>query len=176
MRNRSMGALVALLCCLTACAGSADTSALRTGRRRSRRRPPSYPQTLTDDDGQPVTIDAMPQRIVTFAPSMTEIVFALGMGDRVVGVSGKYDDYPAAAKSIQEVGGAGDFGVDPNIEEVVSLQPDLFLTIAGGDQWKQRLRDLGIPVVTLDATDFPDLLHDIRTVGDLIGAPRRPTS
>src|SRR5439155_15323014 len=67
------------------------------------------------------------------------------------------------------VGGAGDFGVDPNIEEVVSLEPDLFLTIAGGDQWKQRLRDLDIPVVTLDATDFPDLLDDIRTIGDLTG-------
>ena len=175
MRNRSMGALVALLLVLTACAASTDTSAPANGSSWSRPRSPApaaaYPQTLTDDDGQPVTIDAMPQRIVTFAPSMTEIVFALGMGDRVVGVSGKYDDYPAAAKSIQEVGGAGDFGVDPNIEEVVSLQPDLFLTIAGGDQWKQRLRDLGIPVVTLDATDFPDLLHDIRTVGDLIGAP-----
>ncbi len=130
----------------------------------------SFPQTITDDDGQQVTIDAAPQRIVTFAPSMTEIVFALGVGDRVVGVSGKFDDYPAAAKGIQEVGGAGDFGVDPNIEEVVSLQPDLFLTIAGGDQWKQRLRDLGIAVVTLNATDFPDLLSDIRTVGDITGA------
>ena len=176
MRNRTMGALVALLLFLTACAGNTDTSAPADGSSSvasSAASPAAaYPQTLTDDDGQPVTIDAMPQRIVTFAPSMTEIVFALGMGDRVVGVSGKYDDYPAAAKSIMEVGGAGDFGVDPNIEEVVSLQPDLFLTIAGGDQWKQRLRDLGIPVVTLDATDFPDLLHDIRIVGDLIGSPQ----
>ncbi len=130
----------------------------------------TFPVTITDDDGQQVTIDAPPERIVTFAPSMTETVFALGLGDRLVGVSGAYDDYPAAAKRVQEIGGAGEFGVDPNIEKVVSLQPDLFLTISGGDQWKQELRDLGVPVVTLNATDLPDLLDDIRVVGDVTGA------
>jgi iron complex transport system substrate-binding protein len=126
--------------------------------------------TITDDDGQEVTIDAPPERIVTFAPSMTETVFALGLGDRLVGVSGAYDDYPAAAKGVQEIGGAGEFGVDPNLEEVVALQPDLFLTISGGDQWKQQLRDLDVPVVTLNATDLPDLLDDIRVVGRITGA------
>lgn len=171
MRNRLIGALVGLALVLPSCAGSADTPAAAPGSSSvATPRVVSFPLTITDDDGQQVTIGAPPQRIVTFAPSMTEIVFALGVGDRVVGVSGKFDDYPAAAKGIQEVGGAGDFGVDPNIEEVVSLQPDLFLTIAGGDQWKQRLRDLGIAVVTLNATDFPDLLSDIRTIGDITGA------
>ena len=171
MRNRFMGPVVALLLVLTACAGSSpDTSGATNTTSPSATPAAEFPRTVTDDDGQQVVIATLPQRIITFAPSMTEIVFALGRGDRVVGVSGKFDDYPAAAKDIQEVGGAGDFGVDPNIEEVVSLQPDLFLTISGGDQWKQRLRDVGIPVVTLDATDFPDLLDDIRAVGDLIGA------
>jgi len=131
---------------------------------------PGFPVTLTDDDGVEVTLDAPPQRIVTFAPSNTEIVFALGLGDRLVGVSGPYDDYPPAARRIEEVGGAGDFGVDPNVEKVVSLQPDLLLAISGGEQWKERLRDLGIPVFTIDATDLDDLLHDIRTVGRLTGA------
>ena len=132
--------------------------------------PATYPVTITDDDGRRVTLDAPPQRIVTFAPSMTEIVYALGLGDRLVGVAGKYDDYPAAANQVQEIGGAGEFGVDPNIEKVVSLQPDLFLTIAGGDQWKQALRDLDVPIVTLNATDLSDLLDDIRTVGRITGA------
>jgi iron complex transport system substrate-binding protein len=170
MRSRSIGAVVALLLVLTACAGSTNTPAASDGSPSVTTPASAFPLTITDDDGQQVTIGALPQRIVTFAPSMTEIVFALGLGDRVVGVSGKFDDYPAAAKRIQEVGGAGDFGVEPNIEEVVSLQPDLFLTIAGGDQWKQRLRDLGIAVVTLNATDFPDLLADIRTLGEITGA------
>ncbi len=130
----------------------------------------SFPVTITDDDGVRVTIDHQPRRIITFAPSMTEIVFALGLGDRLVGVSGPYDDYPPQAKAIQEVGGAGDFGVDPNVEKVVSLRPDLFLTISGGDQWKQQLRRLGVPVVTLNATNFDDLLADIRKVGQVTGA------
>jgi iron complex transport system substrate-binding protein len=61
--------------------------------------------------------------------------------------------------------------VDPNIEKVVALDPDLFLTIKGGDQWKARLRDLGVPVVTLDATDLDDLLGDIADAGRITGAP-----
>jgi iron complex transport system substrate-binding protein len=70
---------------------------------------------------------------------------------------------------VQEVGGAGDFGVDPNIETVVSLEPDLLLTIKGGDAWKSRLRELGVPVFTIDATGLEDLLDDIGTVGRLTG-------
>jgi iron complex transport system substrate-binding protein len=132
----------------------------------------TFPLTITDDDGVAVTIASAPQRIVTFAPSMTEIVYGLGLGSRVVGVSGAYDTYPPAASKVERVGGAGDFGVDPNIEKVVSLQPDLFLTIAGGDEWKQRLRHVGVTVVTLNATDFDDLLGDIRTVGRITGAAR----
>jgi iron complex transport system substrate-binding protein len=132
-----------------------------------------FPLTLTDDDGVRVTIPAPPKRIITFAPSNTEIVFALGLGPELVGVSGKFDDYPPEAKGIQEVGGAGEFGDQPNVEKVVALRPDLLLTISGGDQWKQRLRELGIPVFTVNGTDFPDLLADIRTVGRVTGVPQR---
>jgi iron complex transport system substrate-binding protein len=131
--------------------------------------PSAFPMTITDDDGVPVRIDAPPGRIVTFAPSVTEIVFALGAGDRLVGVSGSYDDYPAAAKNIPEIGGAGDFGVEPNLERVVSLRPDLFLTIEGGDQWKKRLRGLGVDVFTIDSVSLEDTFHDIETVGRLTG-------
>jgi iron complex transport system substrate-binding protein len=133
----------------------------------------AFPVTITDDDGFEVTIAQEPQRIVTFAPSMTEIVFALGLGDRLVGVSGPFDDFPAEAQGIEQVGGAGEFGVDPNLENVVALEPDLFLTIAGGDPWKEQLRDLGVPVVTLNATDFDDLLDDIGKVGVATGAAQK---
>jgi iron complex transport system substrate-binding protein len=129
-----------------------------------------FPLTLTDDDGVSVTIKALPRRIVTFAPSNTEIVFALGLGSELVGVSGSFDDYPPEAKAIAQVGGSGDFGADPNVEKVVSLQPDLMITISGGDQWKARLRGLGIAVFTINATSFDDLLRDVRTVGEITGA------
>ena len=130
----------------------------------------AFPLTLVDDDGISVTLAAPPARIVTFAPSITEILFALGLGDRIVGVSGPYDDHPAAAADIPEVGGAGDFGVDPNLETVVGLEPDLFLTIAGGDAWKQRLRDLGVGVVGGDRLVFVAeglLDHQLHVLGDV---------
>jgi iron complex transport system substrate-binding protein len=130
---------------------------------------PAFPVTLTDDDGVEVTMSKPPERIVTFAPANTEILFALGIGDRVVGVSGSYDDYPPQAKALPQVGGAGNFGVDPNIEKVVALHPDLMLTTSGGEQWKARLRQVGVTVFAIDATDLDDLLHDIDTVGTLTG-------
>jgi len=166
MKHRCIGGIAAVLLLLVSCGKSTPPQA-------SPETPSpvaAFPMTITDDDGAEVTIAAEPKRIVTFAPSMTEIVFALGVGDRLVGVSGPFDDYPAEAKDIEEVGGAGDFGVDPTIEKVVALEPDLFLTIPGGDQWKQRLRDLDIPVVTLHADTLDDLLADIETIGELTGA------
>lgn len=166
MKHRFVGGIAALFLFFASCGESTPPQA-----------PPetpspasAFPLTITDDDGVEVTIVAEPERIVTFAPSMTEIVFELGLGDRLVGVSGPFDDYPAEAEDVEEVGGAGDFGVDPTIEKVVSLEPDLFLTIPGGDQWKQRLRDLDIPVVTLHADTLEDLLTDIGTIGLLTGA------
>jgi len=132
---------------------------------------PAFPMTVTDDDGVAVTFPSAPKRIVTFAPANTEIVYALGLGDRLVGVSGKYDDYPAAATSLPEVGGAGNFGVDPNIEKVVALRPDLMLTTSGGETWKARLRSLGVRVFAINATNLDDLLHDIETVGRITGVP-----
>jgi iron complex transport system substrate-binding protein len=124
---------------------------------------------LTDDDGQTLTLHAAPQRIVTWGPSNTEILFALGLGTRVVGVSGRFDDSPPQAQSIARVGDAS--GVEPNIEKVVSLHPDLVLNaFLGGDQWKARLRGLGIPVFSIYASGFDDALHDIATLGRLTGA------
>jgi iron complex transport system substrate-binding protein len=179
--TRSIALLLFLLVLAVACAGDDTTGTSDTTAGTSGPGGPTsvigttgasatFPVSITDDDGVDVTLEAEPQRIVTFAPSMTEIVFALGLGDRLVGVSGPFDDYPAEALEIEEVGGAGEFGVDPNLERVVALEPDLFLTISGGDAWKEQLRELGINVVTLNATDFDDLLADIRTTGLLTGA------
>ena len=128
----------------------------------------AFPVTITDDEGVELTLDAAPRRIVTFAPANTEILFAIGLGDRVVGVSGSFDDFPAAARDITPVGGST--GVQPNIEKVVSLRPDLLLATSGGEPWKKRLRDLGVPVFTIDGTGLRDVVHDIETVGRITGA------
>lgn len=173
MKHRFVGGLAAVLVVLAACGEDATPPAAPE---TPSAEAPAFPMTITDDDGVEVTIPVEPERIVTFAPSMTEIVYALGLGDRLVGVSGPFDDFPAEAADVEEVGGAGDFGVDPNIEKVVSLEPDVFLTISGGDQWKERLREVGVPVVTLNAEDFPDLLDDIRAVGSVTGASEEAES
>ncbi|MGH2674027.1 MAG: ABC transporter substrate-binding protein [Actinomycetota bacterium] len=128
---------------------------------------PALPITVTDDEGIEATLDAEPDRIVTFAPSHTEIVFALGLGDRLVGVSGEFDDHPPEAREIEQVGGAG--GVEPNIEKVVSLEPDVLLTAFIGGEWKERLRELGVPVFTTLASSFEDTLADIETIGRVLG-------
>lgn len=160
-------ALAGLALVLSACGeGGGETAVTPTSAGTG-----SFPVTVRDDEGVSVTMKAPPRRIVTFAPSNTEIVFALGLGKYLVGVSGPFDNFPKPAKKITEVGGAGEFGVDPNIEKVVSLRPDLMLTIAGGEEWKKRLRDeFGINVFTINATDYSDLLNDIRKVGALTGA------
>lgn len=127
-----------------------------------------FPMTLTDDEGVETTLQVEPARIVTFAPSHTEIVFALGLGDRLVGVSGPFDDFPPEATDIQPVGGAG--GVEPNVEQVVALEPDILLTAFIGGEWKERLRQVGVPVFTTLAASFEDTLADIETLGSLLGA------
>ena len=153
---------VALVLALGACAedvGGPPTSPSEEGR---------FPLTLTDDEGVETTLRAEPARIVTFAPSHTEIVFALGLGDRLVGVSGGFDDFPPEARDIQSVGGAG--GVEPNVEQVVALDPDILLTAFIGGEWKERLREVGVPVFTTLASSFEDTLADIETIGALLGA------
>ena len=165
---------VGLALLVSACASGASPHAAPSSTRSavmSRSAPVAqFPVTVVDDDGVSVTIPSRPQRLVTFAPSNTEIVFALGLGSELVGVSGSFDNYPPEAKTIERIGGSGEFGVDPNAEKVVALHPDLMLTIAGGDQWKKRLRDLGVAVFTINATDLSDLLGDISTVGKITGA------
>ena len=135
----------------------------------------AFPLTQVDDDGVAVTLNAAPQRIVTWAPSNTEILFALGLGGREVGDSGPFDNYPPEAASIPHVGGEG--GVTPDIEKIVSLRADLVLNgFEGGEEWKDRLRQLGIPVFSIYASTLDDAIHDIRTVGRITGASVRADS
>ena len=158
--------LVALALLLAGCGGRTNAPGARSSAGAGR-----FPLTLTDDEGVRVTMKAAPQRIVTFAPADTETVYALGLGNRLVGVSyHAFDNYPPQAASLPEIGGAN---TAPNIERVESLQPDLMLATAGGQEWKQRLRDLRIPVFTTNASSFDDALRDIRTIGRITGADQQ---
>ena len=121
--------------------------------------------TITDDLGRKVTISGTPERIVSLAPSCTEILFALGLGDKVVGVT-TYCDYPPEATQKEKVGGFSTI----NVEQVVALNPDLVLARGGVQEtFVKQLEGLGITVVALDPDNLDGILHDIALVGDITG-------
>ncbi|HEX9891592.1 MAG TPA: helical backbone metal receptor [Actinomycetota bacterium] len=166
MSRRPAALIAAALVLMTSCQTQEDPAA-RPGP------PDAFPLTMTDDEGVELILDAEPDRIVTFAPSHTETLFALGLGERVVGVSGPFDDVPPEATEIEPVG--GESGTEPDVETVVGLEPDLLVTAFIGGEWKDRLREVGVPVFTQLASDLPDALGDIETLGRLTGAPEEAT-
>lgn len=103
-----------------------------------------------------------PARIVSMAPSITEILFALGLGDRVVGVS-DFCDYPPEAAKLPKVGGL----VNPNMEAIIALDPDLVLAVpnATHENLFRSLRQLGIKMLSLPNDTINDLYGTIRAVG-----------
>lgn len=126
-----------------------------------------YPLSITDDAGRSVTIEAEPRRVVSLAPGNTEILYALGLGDRVVGVT-TYDDYPAQVAEVEKV---GDFA-GPNMEAVAAAEPDLVLVTTGVQaDVIEQLEALGATVVAIDPQSVSQLFDDIRTIGSIAGVP-----
>ena len=115
-------------------------------------------RTITDDQGKPFALPAAaPRRIVSMAPNVTEILFALGLGERVVGVT-RFCDWPPETKDIPKVGGL----VDPNVEVIRSLDPDLVIAFRGNPlRLVDRLRKLGLPVFVLDIGQGLDALFPL---------------
>jgi len=117
----------------------------------------AYPLTVTDDASRTVTVDAQPQRIVSLAPGNTEILFALGLGERVVGVT-SYDNFPAEVADIAKV---GDFA-GPNVEAVAAADPDIVLVTTGVQaDVVTKLEELGATVVAIDPSTLEALYADI---------------
>ncbi len=124
---------------------------------------------LTDDIGNEVEIEGPVERIVSLAPSNTEIAFALGLGDQIVGVT-DFCDYPPQALEIEKIG-----GVEPNLEQIVALDPDLVLAIGGEPDPLiiGQLQELGLAVLVLKPDDLDALYHDIELVGQATGVQQR---
>jgi iron complex transport system substrate-binding protein len=123
------------------------------------------PVVVTDSRGQEVRLTSDVQRIVSLAPSNTEILFALGLGDKVVGVT-NFCDYPEEAKAIEKVGDA----MSMNVEKIISLSPDLILAIEGMPEVMAKLEEVGLPLVVLQPTDLPSIYETIELVGRAAGA------
>ncbi len=118
---------------------------------------------IRDDYGTAIQVAQAPQRIVSLLPSLTETVCALGACQRLVGVD-RYSNYPASVQALPQLGG----GLDPNIEAIVALRPDVVLmaTSAGAGE---RLRALGLTVVALEPKNHADVGRVLQTLGQLLG-------
>ncbi len=164
LRALLAAALAAML--VVAPAGCAKKAADNGGKAQQQA---AFPVTLTDDAGREVTIAKKPERIVSLAPANTEIVYALGALDRVVGVT-TFDDYPPEVSSIAKV---GDF-MNPNMEAIAAAKPDLVLA-TGGVQADTiaKLEDAGAVVLAVDPQSLDGVYKAIEMVGKAIGEPAK---
>ncbi len=124
---------------------------------------------IKDFLGREVTIANEPQRIVSLSPSTTELIYALGVGDRVVGVT-DYDDYPPEVKELAKV---GDFS-GPNVEAIVAQKPDLILASSvSGTEEMEALQKQGIPVLMLEAKNINQIYQSLEILGELTGTEQK---
>ena len=121
--------------------------------------------TVQGDGLQKVEIAQVPQRIVSLLPSLTETVCALGACPRLVGLD-RYSNWPESLKALPRVGG----GLDPNIESIVALKPDLVLA-AGSTRGVERLEALGLKVLRLEPRTHADVQRVLRTVAEALFLP-----
>jgi iron complex transport system substrate-binding protein len=129
--------------------------------------PTSFPQTFTDGMGHEVTLQKAPLRIVSLSPKNTEMLFALGTGEHVVGAT-TYCTYPRAAARLEKVGGFSSKSL--SLERIVSLNPDLIL--AAGKVHApiiDELRRLGLPVFSLTGDTYSELREELGLLGRMTG-------
>ena len=124
-----------------------------------------YPVTITDNLDTQVKLDEKPEKIISLAPSMTEMLYSLGLGNKVIGVS-NFANYPEEAKQNEKIGSV----TDPNVEKIVSLNPDLVLA-AGVNKMEyiDRLKNLGIKVAGFDPSSIDETIETMNKVGKLTG-------
>jgi len=126
----------------------------------------TYPVTVVDSIGRSVTLESEPQKIISLSPAITEILFAIGVGDKIAGVT-DYCDYPAKALKKPRVGSFK----EPNMEVIISSQPEVVFVSAGiQEQFAKQFNDLGIKVIALDANNFEQVLDNIKLAGRVAGA------
>jgi iron complex transport system substrate-binding protein len=123
---------------------------------------------VVDDSGRNVSLVAPARRIISLAPHLTEHLFALGAGDRIVGTVA-YSDHPPAALALPRVGDH----VQLDLERIVALRPDLIVAWESGNSAAQvqRLVDLGLNVYRSEAREFKDIAANLRRLGALTGEP-----
>jgi iron complex transport system substrate-binding protein len=123
--------------------------------------------TVEDDRGVAVVLDSPAERVVSLAPFITELIFAVGAGDRLVAVS-EHSDYPDAALDLPRVGNA----INVNLERLLSTRPDLVISWRTGVDPRivQRLETMAVPVFVLEPRTLEDVPKALRRIGRLLGS------
>lgn len=121
---------------------------------------------LSDDSGRDVVLDQAARRIISLTPHLTELLFAAGAGEHIVGTVG-YSDYPPAARGITRVGDSAQL----DLERIVALKPDLIVVWRDGNAQRQlaKLLHLGIPVFYSESRRLSDIARAIEQLGRLAG-------
>jgi len=121
---------------------------------------------LTDEMGRKVRIHYPAKRIISLAPSITEILFALGLNEEIAAVT-NFCDYPEAVLKKPRIGGF----INPSIEKIVSLKPDLIIATRDGNRWEtiNRLSDLGFSVYLIHPKSFNGVMKAIHHIGVMVG-------
>ncbi len=124
------------------------------------------PPVIMDDYGRPVSLSSEPQRIISIAPGVTEMVFAIGAGKRLVGVDTE-SDFPPEARGIQKVGSY----VSPSLERIIALDPDLLLVSdLTSPQVVSAVEDKGIKVFVVAPESIKGIAQSMRKLGSILGA------
>lgn len=154
---------------LAGCGSSNDAKDEKGGKQGTEQTQPGFPVTVTDASGEKIKINKKPETIVSLIPSNTEIVFALGLGEKIVGRS-EFDNYPEEVLDIESIGDQ-----NFNVEKIISLNPDLVLGEASHINFSaeglQQLKDAGITVVLIPgASSFAQVYENIEMIGKITGA------
>ncbi|GAH68697.1 unnamed protein product, partial [marine sediment metagenome] len=124
-----------------------------------------FPLTVADGLSREVTILKQPERIISMAPANTEILFALGLGEKVVGIT-NVCNYPSQTEEKEKI---GDYD-NPNLEKIIELEPDLILASHGNPiELINQLEELSYAIIYLNPKDIDHIISSITTVGKITG-------
>lgn len=128
---------------------------------------PRETATATDDLGRPVVLPPRVSRVVTLAPNLTEMAFAVGAGETIVGTD-DHSNHPAEVRGRPKVG-----GMQPDIEKIVALRPDLVLASTEGNHpsLAAALRAAGVPLYVIRTDRLSEVAPAMRRIGTLLGGP-----
>lgn len=131
---------------------------------------PPVRRTVVDPVGRTVQVPLDPQRVVALAPSITEIIYALGQHQRLVGVT-RFSDYPPAAVDLPKVGSY----VHLDVERIAALQPDLCIGVKDGNPLAavEQLQNLKTPVFAVDPHDLQSVMQSVQAISEILGAGSR---